>query len=646
MAAYYEKLTTLFWVSENYLFHAFAWYKYYSLCKEYNRGMSDELKQRHASAVLLAALCIPGGSSKSAESGGKFDDSGRQEKMARMATLLGFHTRNPTREALLEEIQSKGIFEQVPEYLQQLYFLLEKDSDPLVLVEKAKPLLAQLSQEVGSATGSAAEEDNDNVEDTTIGRYVQPLKSVLLLKLVLNLSSAYHTVKLDHLKQLTDGLDMSFEEIEKSIILFTRSQKGLVVRMDHRAGCLRFGDAQLESDGMRSQLTVLAHELESVCNKIKPSAVSNDAKRASLYQSIRESRAADHAAILERKAMIEKRKEEAERLAQEKVKEEEQRKLAEAAARKAEEDKRIAREQQLREQEKQKKIQREMENMKKQQLLQALGQKTDAMTEDEIALIDADKLQKEHQDKLNKKKEEAERKTRDAAKKLDYLVRAIRIEELPLVKEQYEEKTKKDKEQYEKEVVEKAKRAKTQWESDIKDKETLSAHSVFDHLKAFEDKVMEGRRLDHVKACKVADEEAETAAEAAKMDRARKRKKDEQKRLAQEEENRIREEQARQAEEAQRQRQELRRQREAEENERRKAEDARMQAERDRKDREAARAPGKYVPPSRRGGGGGGGAGGSRFGGAGGDRYQGGGRYDGRRDDAGPPSSGNSRWRN
>ena len=58
LATYYEKLTSLFWVSENHLFHAFAWYKYYSLCREYNRGMSAETHRTQASAVLLAAHCV------------------------------------------------------------------------------------------------------------------------------------------------------------------------------------------------------------------------------------------------------------------------------------------------------------------------------------------------------------------------------------------------------------------------------------------------------------------------------------------------------------------------------------------------------------------------------------------------------------
>merc|ERR1712226_36470 len=135
------------------------------------------------------------------------------------------------------------------------------------MVEQAQPLLEQLKKEIGNTTTS--DENNDDVEDTTLRRYVKPLTSVLLLKLIVNLSKAYHTVSMDFLKSLTSGLEMSFEHVEKSLVLFTQT-KALSVRIDHREGCLRFGDTQLESDMMRSQLTVLAKQLESVSQILKP----------------------------------------------------------------------------------------------------------------------------------------------------------------------------------------------------------------------------------------------------------------------------------------------------------------------------------------------------------------------------------------
>lgn len=642
MAKYYEQLTTLFWVSENHLFHGFAWYKYYSLCAEFNKSMGPELKAQQASAVLLAALCIPSlptksenASASAKNASGRFDDSNMQEKMARMATLLGFHTRNPTRQALLEEIASRGIFEQVPAYLQKLYHLLEQDSDPLILVETAKPLLEQLAGEASS------EED---AEESVLGRYVQPLRSVLLLKLLWNLSAAYHTVKIDFLKELTEGLGMTFEHVEKAIVLFTQTHKGLVVRMDHRSGCLRFGDAQLESDTMRSQLTVLAQHLDAVCKTLSP-VDSNTSARTQLFQSVRDDRANDHTKMLERKSWIEKRKEEIELLAQEEIRQKKQKEAAEAAARKAEEERRIKREQEMREQEKMRKIQREMENLEKQKLLKAMGHNVEGLTQEQVAEMDTDKLKKEHEDKINRKREEAERKTREVAKRLDYLVRAIRIEELPMIKAQYEEKVKKDREQYEQEKVEKAERAKVQWESDKKDKESLSSHSVFDRMKQFEDTIMEGRRLKQVSLCREADQEAELKAEKEKMQRARKRKQDEKQRVAEEEARQKQEEETRKAEEERLKKEEARREREAKDEERRQAEAARM-AEEQKKDRQqdgregersssalnsAAGGSGRYLPPSRRNEGGG-----SRFDDRGGSRYDdrgsryGGGRYEGR----------------
>jgi translation initiation factor 3 subunit A len=657
MAKYYEQLIELFWVSENYIFHAFAWYKYYVLCKEFNKGMSSELKAQQASAVLLATLCIPSLPTKSEDgssSDNLFVDSIMQEKMSRMAQLLGFATRNPSREALLEEITNQGLFAQLPPYLKQLYHLLEKDSDPLVLVEQGKPLLEQIIQQAGTADSASL-----------VGRYVQPLRKVFLLKLLWNLSTAYYTVKIDFIKNLTDGLGMSFEVVEKSIVLFTQTHKGLAVRIDHRSGCLRFGDAQMESDAMRSQLTVLGQQLEKVVTGLKPSSAAEESKeRAAIYKTAREASDAEHHKLMERRAHIERRKEEMSRLEKEDLKRKQEQAAAEEAARKAEEERRMQRELRLREIEKQKKIEEELENEKKEKLLVALGHNTQEMTKEQITAMDAEKLQKEHQDKLNKKREEDEKKTRDAAKHLDHLVRAIRIEELPLIKQKYEEKLKEDREQYEKEVLEKSKRAKEQWESDIKEKQRLSEHNVFAYMHEFQEKAMEGRRLKHEILCQEAEKEAELQAEKDKFKRARKRKKDEEKRIAEEEARRKREEEEHKAEEERRKKEEARREREAEEELRRQQEAARMAEERGRRDRQQEdKAPrfsraldsagsgggggGKYIPPSqRRGATGGsrfdGAGGGSRFGERGaGSSYPGGGRYEGRdRRDGGGSSGG------
>ncbi|KAL7481043.1 hypothetical protein ACHAW6_006719 [Cyclotella cf. meneghiniana] len=683
MAAYYEKLTNLFWVSENYLFHAFAWYKYYSLCKEYNRGMSVETRQMQASAVLLAALSIPKTTSdikKNKPATGDrlaiqstVEDDIAKEKMARMATLLGFHTREPSREAILAEIRAKNIMDDVPQYLRELYVILEATTDPLDMVEKARPLLDTLRRETGVlADGVAATGDaEDGAEDTALGRYVKPLTNVLLLKLIFNISAAYHTISLDHVKKLTSGLGVSFEQMEKSIVLSSQS-RALSVRIDHRAGCIRFGSAALESDEMRGQLSTLAKRLATACSIISPPDVTSIRKeRTALYADVRSTLESEHIATLERKVVIEKRKEEAERIVQEKLREEERQRKQEEMARRAEEERRLARESKMREKEKIQKIQDEMDAMEKKRYLTAMGRSVENMTAEELKEVDTAALAKEHAEKANKKKEEAERKIKEAARQLDHLVRAVRIEELPRIKASYESKIKEDRENYEREVIEKAKQAKEQWTIDVKEKKELIECSVFDYSSVFESRIMAARNVVHDNLCKQEDERAEMEAEKGKLARARMRKEEEKRRLKEAEERRIREEQERREEEERQRREEQKRLREQELE---KKELARMNELREREARErqeraqppppssglgdsSAPSEGKYVPPARRGGSasmGGGTGGSSRWGSDRGGGY-GGGRYEGRdsgrdrfndrdRDrNQGPPPT-NSRW--
>ncbi|KAL9185162.1 hypothetical protein ACHAXT_002939 [Thalassiosira profunda] len=679
MAAYYEKLTNLFWVSENYLFHALAWYKYYSLCKEYNRGMSAEMRKTQASAVLLAALCIP--ASKGDKAGGSgaqslgrdaiqstVEDDIAKEKMARMATLMGFHTTEPSREAILAEIRSRNLMEDVPEYLRELYVVLEDSTDPLDMVAKARVLLDKLRAETGVTADK--KEGEEDAEDHALAKYVDPLTDVLILRLISNLSSAYHTISLDHVKNLTSGLGVSFEQMEKSIVLSTQS-KALSVRIDHRIGCIRFGSAALESDEMRGQLSSLAKRLTAACSIIAPpDTTALVAERASIYSDVRATLDQEHIATLERRVVIEKRKEEAERQVQERLRLEEAQKKAEELARKAEEDRRLAREQKMREREKLQKIQEEMEAMEKKRYLTAMGRSTENMTAEQLKSVDTAALAKEHAEKANKKKEEADRKVREAAKQLDYLVRAVRIEELPRIKSAFEEQVKDDKRRYEEEVVESARQAKEQWESDVSEKTALGGCAVFDYTSHFESMIMSARKVVHTKACEDEDQRAEMEAEKGKLLRARERK-DEEARQAEEE--RLAAEKAeaeRKAEEERQRKEEERRarQEEMERKERERMEQQRERQEKERQERSAGPGPGsgggggggaggKYVPPSRRGGGGagpGGGGGGSRWGNAGGSSDRGGGygggRYEGgggsgggsRYDDRPPPS--NSRW--
>ena len=59
MALYFEKLSRVLWVGENYLFHALAWIKLFLHVKGFKKNAAPEDLQAMASVAVLAVLAIP-----------------------------------------------------------------------------------------------------------------------------------------------------------------------------------------------------------------------------------------------------------------------------------------------------------------------------------------------------------------------------------------------------------------------------------------------------------------------------------------------------------------------------------------------------------------------------------------------------------
>ena len=89
-------------VSENYLFHAASWNRYYTLVRAQNKALTDEENTRMASFVLLSALAIPVITSSKTRLL-EIDDN--KSKTHKLAALLGM-SRSPTRSGLLKEAVS------------------------------------------------------------------------------------------------------------------------------------------------------------------------------------------------------------------------------------------------------------------------------------------------------------------------------------------------------------------------------------------------------------------------------------------------------------------------------------------------------------------------------------------------------------
>jgi translation initiation factor 3 subunit A len=96
MANYYEKLTKIFRMSGNSLYHAAAWGRYYAIVTSIG-GKSDEEMSRLAGQVLVSALAVPVGQ--------RSDEDEGKSKSPRLAALLGL-TKAPTRAGLLKDAVS------------------------------------------------------------------------------------------------------------------------------------------------------------------------------------------------------------------------------------------------------------------------------------------------------------------------------------------------------------------------------------------------------------------------------------------------------------------------------------------------------------------------------------------------------------
>ena len=196
-------------MSENYLFHAYARYKYFTNSESHNRNLTNEEKSAMASEVVLAALAIPSVESSldlakaaGGAGGGRslrqreslmmekaVDDSMASAEHFRnqhMANLLRF-SANPSRAALIQELEAQGLLELATPAVRELYGDLEEKFHPLELVGKV----------AGNLEAVAVPEE-----------FRAPLRKLIVLRLLKQLSAVYQSVKMEHFLRLLGPLQM------------------------------------------------------------------------------------------------------------------------------------------------------------------------------------------------------------------------------------------------------------------------------------------------------------------------------------------------------------------------------------------------------------------------------------------------------
>merc|ERR1712098_641554 len=301
--------------------------------------------------------------------------------------------------------------------------------------------------------------------------------------------------------------------------------------------------------------------------------------RQRITEAYHQSKVRDHQRLLARHKIIEERKEWLEKYnnAQQEAAIESKRK--EMEKQKLEEAKRLQIEREERERQRKeneiKDIQAKHTRDKIAQLANTeIGQKVlDGMKAEDIAKMDADEIMAKQVEELEKEKKELQVRLKAQEKKVDHLERAKRLEEIPLLKlqfEEFKEEAKTDWEEEEKERIEMEKKTRT---SDVANRDRLVRMKT-DKEKYLESLLKERKNIFEKKLT-----EFETLVASEKKDRLDKRRQEriEERRRKwmeeKEEEERLRrEEMERREEEERKERERIKMEKEREEMERKKAE--------------------------------------------------------------------------
>eukprot|EP01038_Epipyxis_sp_PR26KG_P009766 gene9766-13137_t len=485
MVNYYEKLTRIFWVSDNKLFHAYAWYKYYSLSSETRRDFKAEERTVLASCVLLSALTIP--SIKDNFSKNIIDeDDVVDEKSQQMALILDFQA-NPSRQSLLNDLVNRGIVNDVIPELSKLYEALEQKFQPLQLVKTVASAVAAVKAH------------------PSLVQYAIPLQRIIVLKVVQQLSRVYTTLRLDFVhKLLLSGLpDLTINSIEK-ILIEGVVNKQLQLKLNHSVGSIQFNHSASSGAAVETQVSQFGVTLNKAVSKISKIIESPEkletrltSARRVYMNTVLNSIDQEYTTYQLHKALIERRKEGLEMIQQEREKKEQFQLEKDEMERIEVEKKRLELERLQREEERRRK---EKEKMDLLRIQKELEDHKVIMDLSEIAALDETtrrSLILQAQNETLKAKEEETRKLNEQAKRLDYITRALRIEAGEVVKTKYVTQTEEDRLSYEAKLAEFEVTSKLKHDQDLIEKRRL-AH-MQNHRQSFEELLLQKQKLDYDK---------------------------------------------------------------------------------------------------------------------------------------------------
>ncbi|CAO2198731.1 unnamed protein product [Urochloa humidicola] len=516
LVVYYAKLTEIFWISDSHLYHAYAWLKLFNLQKSYNKNLSQKDLQLIASSVLLAALSVVPYDQKYGAS--HLETENEKERNMRMANLVNFSLDSkrenrelPSRSSLLSELVSKGVLSCASQEVRDLYNLLEHEFLPLDLASKVQPLFSKISN-IGGKISSAS-----SVPEVKLSQYISALEKLTTLRVLQQASQIFQSMKIDMLSRMIPFFD--FAVVEK-ISVDAVKRNFVAIKVNHLSGAVHFGTVDIESDGLSEHLSVLADSLNKARNQIRPQ-VKKPSKLGEGLISLAGVVETEHRRLLARKSIIEKRKEDLERQILEKEKQEEAKRLSSQKKTEEEERIRLLNEQKQREMER---IHREIEEKNKaeaRKLLDDLTKKAGKKHVPEGELTKEAIMQLALNEQL-KERQEMEKKLQKLAKTMDYLERAKRQEEAPLIEQAFQKRLEEEKILHEQEQLREIELSKQHHAGDLQEKNRLSR--MLEHKNAFQERIVQRREAEFGRLKKERDERISQLISSRKRERETVRK--------------------------------------------------------------------------------------------------------------------------
>lgn len=336
-----------------------------------------------------------------------------------------------------------NVFQLALPQFQNLHKWLEVDYNPLLLCKNVEEVIEYIRSD----------------EKNPLMQYIDALHDVTLVRLVRQVSQVYQTIEFTRLLELAKFADTF--KLERTLVDCVR-HNDMQITIDHKDKMVMFGtdlsESQREdhhdgptlqsmpSEQVRQQLVSMSVVLHRAIAAINPNRqkAEREALRAQMVALYHENKVREHQAILIRQKLIEDRKEHIERLNTEREEEEVRRQEEILQQQKLVEKKRLELEAEEKKKKKEDNESKQIKNRAIQEAIQKLagsahGQKIIKNMEEKGTPADADELEKEEKQALQRERKELQAKLKSQEKRVDYFERAKRIEEVPLIKEYLKE---------------------------------------------------------------------------------------------------------------------------------------------------------------------------------------------------------------